>query len=109
MMMSDARSWALALVMTVPLFSLGCGAERPAATERSTAVQAKPAPVAEAIVRNDVTVFPDGSREIGPRITDVVMLKRLPDGSYERTCGPPDPETRTMMEGVMRARMGRPR
>jgi len=115
--MSDARSWALTLVMTVPLFSLGCGAERPAAAERSTAVQAKPAPVAEAIarndarndVRNDVTVFPDGSREIGPRITDVAMLKRLPDGTYERTCGPPDPETRTMMEGVMRARMGRPR
>jgi hypothetical protein len=103
MMMSEARSWAFALVMTVSLFPLGCGAERPAATERSTAVQATPGPAAEAVVRTGVI------REIGPRVTDVAMLKRLPDGTYERTCGPPDPETRTMMEAVMRARMGSPR
>jgi hypothetical protein len=86
--------------MTVPLFSLACGGERPAATERSTAAPAKPAPAAEAVVRTGVM------REIGPRVTDVAMLKRMPDGTYERTCGPPDPETRTMMEAVMRARMG---
>jgi hypothetical protein len=34
----------------------------------------------------------------------VAMLKLMPDGTYARTCGPPDPDTRTMMED-MRARM----
>ena len=115
MMKNEARSRALvlALMASAPLAGMGCGAERAAGSEMPAAA---PAPVraavelAPAVVktspRNDVTVFADGSSRIGPRITDVASLKLLPDGTYARTCGPPDPETRTMMEGMMRARMG---
>ncbi|HEX2658529.1 MAG TPA: hypothetical protein VHU40_09660 [Polyangia bacterium] len=88
--------------MSAPL--VGCGGEK------TTVAEVAPTPVvARQIVhhdRNDVTVFSDGSSEIGPRVTDVAMLKLMPDGTYSRTCGPPDPETRTMMEGLMRSRMG---
>ena len=54
----------------------------------------------------EVTVMPDGSLELRPRITDVTMLERQADGTYRRRCGPPNPETRAMMENAMRARMG---
>src|SRR5437870_3427037 len=104
---SEARWFAVVLVSMVSAPLLGCGGERSVVAEtRPAASEAAPAPVAKAVVRNDVTVFSDGSSKIGPRINDVAMLKLLPDGTYARTCGPPDPETRTMMEGVMRARMG---
>jgi hypothetical protein len=48
----------------------------------------------------------DGSLELRPRITDVSMLERQPDGSYRRRCGRPSDETRAMMEQAMRARRG---
>ena len=99
---SEARWCAVVLVAMVSAPLLGCGSERPVVAETTPA----PAPVTKTVVPDDVTVFSDGSRRIGPRITDVAMLKLLPDGTYARTCGPPDPETRTMMEGMTRARMG---
>lgn len=83
---------------------LGCGGEHPTVSEVAPTPVTRP--VAPPNIRNDVTVFPDGSSEIGPRVTDVAMLKLMPDGTYSRTCGPPDPETRALMEGVMRSRMG---
>jgi hypothetical protein len=114
MMMNETRSRALAFVLMMSAPLVGCGAERPAvgaATTSSTPTpaanaSATAASVAKATVSSDVTVFSDGSIEIGPRITNVAMLKLLPNGTYARTCGAPDPEARAMMEGVMRTRMG---
>jgi len=53
-----------------------------------------------------VQVMADGSLELRPRITDVSMLERQPDGSYRRRCGRPSAETRAMMEQARRARRG---
>jgi hypothetical protein len=106
MMKREARWCALWLASLVSAPLVGCGGEH------RTGAEVAPTPVARPMVgndrndRNDVTVFSDGSSQIGPRVTDVAMLKLMPDGTYSRTCGPPDPETRTMMEGLMRSRMG---
>jgi len=56
--------------------------------------------------RPAVQVMADGSLELRPRLNDVSMLERQPDGSYRRRCGRPSDETRTMMEQAMRARRG---
>jgi len=107
MMKNQVRSCAWVLVLMVSAAFLGCGSERPALPETTPATtRAAAEPPPRAVLPKDVTVFPDGSSKIGPRITDVAMLKLLPNGTYARTCGPPDPETRTMMEGTMRARRG---
>ena len=111
MMMSGPVRRALVVVSMMGLPLLGCAGDRApqVPTPPPTAVLAAPPPspiVPGAATASDLTVFPDGSSMIRHRLTDVAMLRRQPDGTYDRTCGPPDPETRTMMEGMMRARRG---
>jgi len=97
----------------------GCAGDRaaPAATRAlaaSTAVPSPPAANGAALGsaattddRPSVQVMADGSLELRPRMTDVSMLERQPDGSYRRRCGKPSDETRTTMEQAMRVRRGR--
>ena len=81
----------------------GCSVDRPA-TSVGAAVVAPAAASSED--RPTVQVMADGSLELRPRLTDVSMLERQPDGSYRRRCGRPSEQTRTMMEQAMRARRG---
>jgi hypothetical protein len=115
MMMTGAVWRVLVVVSTVGAPWLGCAGDRApeAPTPPPTSVLAAPTPTPTPVVpivktsgNNEVTIFPDGSSMIRHRLGDVAMLRRQPDGTYDRTCGPPDPETRTMMEGMMRARRG---
>ena len=110
---SGARWRGLFVVLAVWLPVLGCAGDRSPSPEGppppAAPIRAAPSPVVPAATKGagiGVTILSDGSSVIGQRITDVAMLRRQPDGTYERTCGPPDPETRTMMEGMMRARRG---
>jgi hypothetical protein len=48
--------------------------------------------------------MPGGMRRLEPPLTDVAMLRLQPDGSYQRVCGVPGPEVRTMMDGLARSR-----
>jgi hypothetical protein len=48
----------------------------------------------------------DGTAILRPRVADVAMLRRMPDGSFRRECGPPEPDMREMIQGMMRARRG---
>jgi hypothetical protein len=98
------------------LWFSGCSADRPAATASSTPLTS-PAPTTAAAAATTVTAaapsalaapvvttLADGSLRLGPRITDVAMLNRQPDGTFRRVCGPPDADTRAMLDGKLRAR-----
>jgi hypothetical protein len=96
----------------------GCSSDRPVATASATPLTAPTATVAAAATASPgagvvgpsalaapvVTTMADGSLRLGPRITDVAMLNRQPDGTFRRVCGPPDAETRAMLDGKLRAR-----
>jgi len=110
--MAKGPRW-LPLVLTFGLPLGACGGDRPAAPVATSAAEtAAPAPPPAAPPPPqvpsgpNVTVRPDGSASLRGRIGDVAMLRRMPDGSFKRVCAPPDSETRTMLEGMMRARRG---
>jgi len=107
--MADAR-WPAALfsvrVLWCTLWISSCGGEPPV-PGRSTPMASTPAPVIATVVTTsvpEITIAPDGAQVLAPRISDVAMLQRLPDGTYKRLCGAPDVQTRTMLEGIMRSR-----
>jgi len=54
----------------------------------------------------DVTLMPDGSAVLGPRVGDVAMLRRMPDGTFKQVCGAPEPDMRDMIQAKLRARRG---
>jgi len=106
----------LPLLLTIGLPLAACGGDRPPAGVEATAAAgvvapppAAPAPVAPAppaLPGPDVTVMSDGTAILRPRVADVAMLRRMPDGSFRRECGPPEPDMREMIQGMMRARRG---
>src|SRR5438128_1790626 len=112
----SVRSRVTLMLALVSTWLAGCPGDRPAPSAPrvvagsplaadSSPVGAAAAPVATTGEdRPTVQVMPDGSLELRPRITDVSMLERQPDGSYRRRCGKPSDQTRTMMEQAMRAR-----
>ena len=94
----------------------GCGEDRSASASATPAVSSpsSASPIATAAAplststssSSRVQVMPDGSLELRPRLTDVALLERQPDGSYRRTCGRPSAETLAVMEAARRARRG---
>lgn len=113
--------WLRLLLMVVPVgFAVGgCGVDRsPLIAETTGAAAAAPAsptsssdppaavPPRKVIPGPDVTVLPDGSAVLAPRVGDVAMLRRMPDGTFKRVCGPPEPDMRDMIQAKMRARRG---
>jgi len=50
--------------------------------------------------------MPDGSAVLAPRVGDVAMLRRMPDGTFRRACGAPEADMRDMIQAKMRARRG---
>lgn len=120
-MAMDGPRWLplwLPLLLAIGLPLGACGGERAADTAvrsaevvppAAAALAPAPAPAATApqpAADPDVTQMPDGSFALAPHVGDVAMLRRMPDGSFKRVCGPPDGEMRTMLEGMMRARRG---
>jgi len=97
-----------------------CGMDHPAsaaATVPDVATAAPPAPPPAAaqpvsgapgkvVPGSDVTMMPDGSAVLGPRVGDVAMLRRMPDGTFKRVCGAAEPDMRDMIQAKMRARRG---
>lgn len=106
--------WLLPLLLILGLPLATCVSERPSAPAEPTSVaasapEAPPAsPVATPAVipGPNVTLLPDGSAILGPRVGDVAMLRRMPDGTFKRVCGPPEADMRDMIEAKMRARRG---
>jgi hypothetical protein len=96
---------ARVLSCVLSLLILGCGGEPPVVGRSSpvastAATVIAPSPPASA---PEITIAPDGAEVLAPRISDVAMLQRLPNGTYKRLCGAPDVQTRTMLEGLMRS------
>lgn len=99
--MAYVRWFAMCLLLGWSLSA--CGGDRPSALETTVSAQvAVPAPAGT--TSPAVTKLADGSSVMVPRVGDVAMLQRQPDGSYKRICQKPDGDTRTMLEGMMRAR-----
>jgi hypothetical protein len=74
--------------------SAACGAER-----------TEPPPVAATAAKVTASVTTTGGvMRMEAPLGDVATLQRQPDGTYKRVCGEPQPEVRTMLEGVIRAR-----
>jgi len=71
----------------------------------AAAPPAAPAPV-KLLPGPGVTLMPDGSAVLGPRVGDVAMLRRMPDGSFQRVCGAPEPDMRDMIQAKMRVMRG---
>lgn len=92
----------------------GCGPDHPppitetsaAAVVAVSSLPAAPPPAPKVIPGPDVTVLPDGSAVLRPRVGDVAMLRRMPDGTFKRVCGAPEADMRDMIQAKMRARRG---
>ncbi|HEY4187959.1 MAG TPA: hypothetical protein VGP07_22985 [Polyangia bacterium] len=93
----------MSILLALPLSA--CGGDRPSALETDVSAQAavSPPPPASTTLPT-ITKLADGSSVMVPKVGDVAMLQRQPDGSYKRICQKPDGDTRTMLEGMMRAR-----
>ena len=106
------RLLPLLLIFGLPLAA--CAGDRPSAPAEPTPAASEPevvsaVPVAtppKVIPGPNVTVLPGGSAILGPRVGDVAMLRRMPDGTFKRVCGPPEADMRDMIEAKMRARRG---
>jgi|GEM_PF-3282210 len=95
----------------------GCGVDQPAPVAQPVAVVASavapaappaaPPPTPGRLIPGpDVTLMPDGSAVLAPRVGDVAMLRRMPDGTFRRACGAPEADMRDMIQAKMRARRG---
>ena len=111
--MAIGSRWLLPLLLMIGLPLAACEGERPAppADAPPAAAVAKPAAPAvpaspQAIPGPNVTVLPDGSAVLRPPVGDVAMLRRMPDGTFKRVCGPPEADMRDLIEAKMRARRG---
>ena len=85
---------------TTPQVASAAPGGPPAATPPAAPVPGRllPGPV--------VTLLFDGSAVRGPRVGDVAMLRRMPDGSFKRVCGAPEPDMRDMIQAKMRVMRG---
>jgi hypothetical protein len=109
--MADAR-WPAALfparvlTCTLWIWILGCGGEPPVPGRSSPVASTVATAIASVAATSvpEIAIAADGAQVLAPRISDVAMLQRLPDGTYKRLCGAPDVQTRTMLEGIMRSR-----
>ena len=99
--MSYFRWFALSLLIGLPLSA--CGDDRPSSVDPTVSAPAA-VQVAVSTKLPAATRMADGSRSMAAEVGDVAMLQRQPDGSYKRICQKPDADTRTMLEGMMRAR-----
>jgi len=108
--------WLPLLLASCPLcFTFaGCGidqptpAAQPAGAVAAVVTAAPPAasPPGKLIPGPDVTLMPDGSAVLAPRVGDVAMLRRMPDGTFKQVCGAPEADMRDMIQAKMRARRG---
>jgi hypothetical protein len=100
--------------------SASCGMDHPASAAATTPAVGEAAPAAappaaaqpasgapgKPIPGPAVTMMPDGSAVLGPRVGDVAMLRRMPDGTFKQVCGAAEPDMRDMIQAKMRARRG---
>jgi len=113
-MATDGPGWLLPLLLILGLPLAACAGDRASAPAEpalaASAPEAPPDPPVAAPPRvipgPNVTVLPDGSAFLGPRVGDVATLRRMPDGTFKRVCGPPEADMRDMIEAKMRARRG---
>ena len=96
-MKRDLRGVVAVLTVTVAavLSFAGCGGETsPSAADD---VRAAPAPIVRSLPGG-------GGMMIDPGVRHVATLRRQPDGTFKRTCGPPSDDARAAFETVRRAR-----
>src|SRR5580765_7319425 len=80
----------LTVTVAAALSFVGCGGETgPSAADD---VRAAPAPI--------VRSLPSGGMMIDPGVRHVATLRRQPDGTFKRTCGPPSDEARAAFETI---------